>query len=85
MNVDLPGGIGSNLVILGPFTTFIIIIIASAIPAIMMFTYFKKIRLDQQLNKKFRPFRQMSLDKYKRILSKLWGKLKLEPVEAQEL
>ena len=43
MNVDLPGGIGSDLVILGPFSTFIIIIIASAIPAIMMFTYFKRL------------------------------------------
>ena len=43
MNVDLPGGIGSNPMILGPFTTFIIVIIASAIPAIMMFTYFKKL------------------------------------------
>lgn len=43
MNVDLPGGIGSNLMILGPFSTFIIVIIASAIPAIMMFTYFKKL------------------------------------------
>ena len=43
MNVDLPGGIGSNSLILGPFTTFIIVIIASAIPAIMMFTYFKKL------------------------------------------
>jgi magnesium transporter len=43
MNVDLPGGIGSDLIILGPFSTFIIIIIASAIPAIMMFTYFKKL------------------------------------------
>ena len=43
MNVDLPGGIGNNSMVLGPFTTFIIIIIASAIPAIMMFTYFKKL------------------------------------------
>ena len=43
MNVDLPGGIGSDSMILGPFTTFIIIIIASAVPAIMMFTYFKKL------------------------------------------
>ncbi|MGY5144472.1 MAG: magnesium transporter CorA family protein [Candidatus Nitrosopumilus sp. bin_32a] len=43
MNVDLPGGIGSNLMILGPFTTFIIVIVASAIPAIMMFAYFKKL------------------------------------------
>ncbi len=43
MNVNLPGGIGSNSMILGPFTTFIIIIIVSAIPAIMMFVYFKKL------------------------------------------
>ena len=43
MNVDLPGGIGDNSMFLGPFTTFIIVIIASAIPAIMMFTYFKRL------------------------------------------
>jgi magnesium transporter len=43
MNVDLPGGIGNNSMFLGPFTTFIIVIIASAIPAIMMFAYFKKL------------------------------------------
>jgi len=43
MNVNLPGGIGENFMILGPFTTFIVIILASAIPAIMMFAYFKKL------------------------------------------
>ena len=43
MNVDLPGGIGDTPMILGPFSTFIFVIIASAIPAIMMFTYFKKL------------------------------------------
>jgi magnesium transporter len=43
MNVNLPGGIGDNLMILGPFTTFIVIILASAIPAIIMFVYFKKL------------------------------------------
>ena len=43
MNVNLPGGIGDNSMILGPFTTFIIIILASAIPAILMFVYFKKL------------------------------------------
>jgi len=43
MNVNLPGGSGDNLMILGPFTAFIIIIIASAIPAILMFAYFKKL------------------------------------------
>ena len=43
MNVNLPGGIENGLMILGPFTTFIFVILASAIPAIMMFTYFKKL------------------------------------------
>jgi len=43
MNVNLPGGINDSLIILGPFTTFIVIILASAIPAIMMFIYFKKL------------------------------------------
>ena len=43
MNVNLPGGIGENSLILGPFTTFIVIILASAIPAIIMFAYFKKL------------------------------------------
>ena len=42
MNVNLPGGIGNDWMILGSFTTFIVVILASAIPAIMMFTYFKK-------------------------------------------
>ena len=43
MNVDLPGGLGESLTFLGPYTMFILIILASAIPAIMMFTYFKKL------------------------------------------
>jgi len=43
MNVSLPGGIGEGLLVLGPFTTFILIIVASAIPAIMMFAYFKRL------------------------------------------
>jgi magnesium transporter len=43
MNVNLPGGIGDNLIILGPFTTFVVIILASVIPAIIMFMYFKKL------------------------------------------
>jgi magnesium transporter len=43
MNVNLPGGIGVDLMILGPHTMFMIIILASAIPAIMMFLYFKKL------------------------------------------
>ena len=43
MNVNLPGGIVDNFMVLGPFTTFIVIILASAIPAIIMFAYFKKL------------------------------------------
>ncbi len=43
MNVNLPGGIGDNLMIFGPFTTFVVIILASVIPAIIMFAYFKKL------------------------------------------
>ena len=43
MNVNLPGGIGDNSMILGPLTTFIVIILASVIPAIIMFVYFKKL------------------------------------------
>ena len=42
MNVNLPG-VEDTSMILGPYTTFIIIILASAIPAILMFTYFKKL------------------------------------------
>ena len=43
MNVNLPGGIENNLDFLGPYTMFIIVILASAIPAIMMFAYFNKL------------------------------------------
>jgi len=43
MNIDLPGGLGESLTFLGPHTMFILIILASALPAIMMFTYFKKL------------------------------------------
>ncbi len=43
MNVNLPGGIEDHSIIFGPFTTFIVVIIASAIPAILMFAYFKKL------------------------------------------
>ena len=43
MNVNLPGGIGDNSMILGSFTAFIVIILASAITAILMFIYFKKL------------------------------------------
>jgi magnesium transporter len=43
MNIHLPGGADSDLMVLGPYTSFIIIILASAIPVVLMFTYFKKL------------------------------------------
>jgi len=44
MNVSLPGGIDEeSLMIFGSYTTLILIIIASAIPAGLMFGYFKKL------------------------------------------
>ena len=46
MNVSLPGGGGGGMeegMLLGPHTAFIIIIIASVIPAMLMFAYFKKL------------------------------------------
>ena len=43
MNVNLPGGIGDNITFLGPYSTFIMVILASTIPAILMFAYFKKL------------------------------------------
>lgn len=43
MNISLPGGAGDSLMILGPYTMFIFIILASSVPAIMMFAYFKKL------------------------------------------
>ena len=43
MNVNLPGGIDTPWMALGPHTAFIIIILASAIPVVLMFTYFKKL------------------------------------------
>ncbi len=42
MNVSLPGGAGSDPAALGPYTAFILVILASAIPAALMFAYFKK-------------------------------------------
>ena len=43
MNVNLPGGIEDNLTFFGSYTMFIIVILASSIPAVMMFAYFKKL------------------------------------------
>ena len=43
MNINLPGGVDAEWMILGPYTSFIILIIASAIPVILMFSYFRKL------------------------------------------
>ncbi len=43
MNINLPGGIDSEWMILGPYTSFIIIILASSIPVVLMFLYFRKL------------------------------------------
>ena len=42
MNVNIPGGTGDELLFFGPYTLFILIILASAVPAALMFAYFKK-------------------------------------------
>ena len=43
MNVELPGGLGDSSMVFGTYTTFILVILASAIPAVLMFLYFKKL------------------------------------------
>jgi len=44
MNIPLPGGINDKAVLLfGPYSVFIIIIMASIIPSALMFAYFKKV------------------------------------------
>ena len=43
MNINLPGGIDDELLFLGPYTAFILIILASIIPVALMFIYFKKL------------------------------------------
>jgi magnesium transporter len=43
MNINLPGGINYGSTVLGPFTSFIIIILASIIPVALMFVYFRKL------------------------------------------
>lgn len=43
MNIRLPGGIESgNWTLWGPYTTFIIILLVTTIPALLMFWYFRK-------------------------------------------
>lgn len=44
MNVKLPGGIENPWTFFGPYTTFIIIIITSIIPAFLMYLIFKRLK-----------------------------------------
>ena len=43
MNVELPGGLNDPSMVFGDYTTFIVVILASAIPAGLMFLYFRKL------------------------------------------
>lgn len=43
MNINLPGGVDAEWNVFGTYTSFIILIIASAIPVILMFSYFRKL------------------------------------------
>jgi len=42
MNINLPGGVAEPWLFMGPYTSLIIVILASAIPVGIMFVYFKK-------------------------------------------
>ena len=43
MNINLPGGLNDHSTLLGPYTSLIIITLASIIPVALMFVYFKKL------------------------------------------
>jgi magnesium transporter len=43
MNVILPGGLQENPMFLGPYTTFIVIVAISLVPALLMLLYFKRL------------------------------------------
>ena len=43
MNINLPGGADAGWMVLGPYTSFILIILASSIPVVLMFAYFRKL------------------------------------------
>ena len=43
MNVSLPGGLSDHPTFLGPYTSFIIIILAALIPVAIMFVHFRKL------------------------------------------
>lgn len=44
MNVNLPGGIDNPWIFWGPYTTFMVIIIASIVPTVLMCIVFKRLR-----------------------------------------
>ena len=44
MNINLPGGIETgNLNVFGPYSTLILVILASAVPALFMLFYFRRL------------------------------------------
>ncbi|MDX1441649.1 MAG: magnesium transporter CorA family protein [Nitrosopumilaceae archaeon] len=43
MNVNLPGGVNSQWMVLGEYTSFILIILASSVPVVLMFAYFRRL------------------------------------------
>ena len=43
MNINLPGGADAQLLVFGEYTTFILVILASSIPVVLMFTYFRRL------------------------------------------
>lgn len=44
MNVNIPGGLNDPWTFWGPYTTFIIVLIASIVPVILMYIVFKRLR-----------------------------------------
>jgi len=43
MNINLPGGLNDQVLFLGPYTAFALIILASTVPVALMYIYFKKL------------------------------------------
>jgi magnesium transporter len=43
MNINLPGGLNDQILFFGPYTAFILIILASTIPVALMYIYFKNL------------------------------------------
>ena len=43
MNINLPGGADAQWMVFGEYTTFILVILASSIPVVLVFTYFRRL------------------------------------------